>query len=75
MPIGAAVIRADGRATLHGFISDVKGERIVRGELAIDESAPTRTGMALAALLRERGAGEVLGGLHRPLIIPAPQPE
>jgi hydroxymethylbilane synthase len=75
VPIGAAVIRAAGRASLHGFISDVDGDRVIRGEIALDEAAPTRSGEALAASLRDRGAGEILGGLHRPLIVPAPQPE
>ncbi|HEY4305275.1 MAG TPA: hydroxymethylbilane synthase [Gemmatimonadaceae bacterium] len=75
VPIGAAVIRTNDRATLHGFIADVNGERVIRGEIAIDEDAPTRCGATLADSLRERGAGDVLGGLHRPLLIPAPQPE
>jgi hydroxymethylbilane synthase len=75
VPIGAAVIRADGRAVLHGFIADVEGDRMIRGEIAIDEGAPARTGAELAAILRERGAGEILAGLHRPLVVPSPQPE
>jgi hydroxymethylbilane synthase len=75
VPIGAAVVRADGRNTLHGFISDVDGEQVIRGVIAIDEGASARSGVALAASLRERGAGEILSNLHRPLIVPAPQPE
>jgi hydroxymethylbilane synthase len=75
VPIGGAVVRMDGRATLHGFIASVDGERMIRGETVIDEGAPARSGAALAASLRERGAGEILAGLHRPLIVPAPQPE
>jgi hydroxymethylbilane synthase len=75
VPIGAAVLRAGGRATLHGLIADIDGSRVIRGEIALDESAPAASGRTLAQSLRDRGAAEVLGGLHRPLIVPAPQPE
>jgi len=74
VPIGAAVIR-DGGAVLHGFIADVRGEQVIRGQIAIDERSPTTSGAALAADLRSRGADEVLGGLHRPTLVPSPQPE
>jgi hydroxymethylbilane synthase len=74
VPIGAAVIR-EGRAVLHGFIADVGGQQVIRGEIVVDEASPSKSGQALAAALRARGAGDVLNALHRPAIIPAPQPE
>jgi hydroxymethylbilane synthase len=91
VPIGAIVIRADGRRiagsggdrkeeggdrpVLHGFIGDVRGSRLVRGELPLDERAPDLTGVRLANELRHRGASEILDSLRRAEHLPAPQPE
>ncbi len=74
VPIGAAVIRGC-ITTLHGFIADVRGEQVIRGDIAIDEDAPAAGGAALAARLRGEGADSVLSGLHRPSLVPSPQPE
>jgi hydroxymethylbilane synthase len=74
VPIGAAVIRASG-AVLHGFIADIRGEQVIRGQMAIDEASPASSGRALADALRAQGAADVLAGLHRQAIVPAPQPE
>ena len=75
VPIGAAVIRDAGGVVLHGFIADVRGEQVIRGQTSIDERSPATSGAALAAELRSRGADQVLGGLHRRALVPAPQPE
>jgi hydroxymethylbilane synthase len=75
VPIGAAVIRGEGGATLHGFIADVSGERVIRGSTKLDDAAPAKSGESLARSLRDQGADEVLSGLHRAANVPAPQPE
>ena len=77
VPIGALAVRAgigDVRV-LHGFISDVKGARFVRGEMAIDVGEPELSGVRLANELRRRGASEILEGLRRADHLPSPQPE
>jgi hypothetical protein len=60
---------------LHGFISDVKGARVVRGEIALDVRAPELSGVRLANELRHRGASDILEGLRRAQHLPSPQPE
>lgn len=76
VPIGALVVRAAaGAPTLHGFISDVKGTRAVRGSLLLDERNPELTGVRLANELRHQGATEILEGLRRAEHLPSPQPE
>ncbi len=71
VPIGAAAIGG----TLYGFISDVAGERVVRGEIAINSFKPAESGASLARELREKGAGEILATLRRESGLPSPQPE
>jgi len=75
VPIGALVAHAVGRAVLHGFIGDVLGATIIRGEIALDPSHPDASGAALARDLRARGATEILDALNRTPLLPAPQPE
>ena len=75
VPIGAVVARAEGRAVLHGFIGDIQGTKIIRGELALDSSDPEASGAALARDLRARGATQILDALNRTPNVPAPQPE
>lgn len=75
VPIGAAVIRRAGGATLHGFIAPVDGRQVIRGSVELDADAPATSGERLAKSLRDQGAGEVLNGLHRVANVPAPQPE
>lgn len=78
VPIGALAIRSgdsSGARVLHGFIADVTGARVVRGELALDPAQPNLTGVRLANELRHRGATEILEGLRRAEHLPSPQPE
>jgi hypothetical protein len=60
---------------LHGFIGDVKGTRVLRGEIALDASQPSLSGIRLANELRHRGASEILESLRRADHVPSPQPE
>jgi hydroxymethylbilane synthase len=75
VPIGALAIRGESGRVLHGFIGDVNGKRIVRGELPLDPDKPELTGVRLANELRYRGASEILEGLRRAEHLPSPQPE
>jgi len=75
VPIGALVTSSAEGRVLHGMIADVKGERIVRGELALDVAQPELTGVRLANELRHRGATEILASLRTAEHLPAPQPE
>ncbi|HEX4682544.1 MAG TPA: hydroxymethylbilane synthase [Gemmatimonadaceae bacterium] len=74
VPIGALVV-CNGPPTLHGFIADVRGTRLLRAALPLDEAQPELTGVRLANELRHRGASEILEGLRRADHLPAPQPE
>lgn len=85
VPIGALVIDADGAlgvhrgdpalpATLHGFIADATGRRVIRGSRLLSDD-PIACGRALAADLRARGADEVLTTLRNLPRVVAPQPE
>jgi hydroxymethylbilane synthase len=77
VPIGALAMRVHGTDSrvLYGFISDVKGARVVRGEIALDLTAPELSGVRLANELRHRGASDILEGLRRAQHLPSPQPE
>ena len=75
VPIGALVTASSGDRVLHGMIADVKGTRILRGELVLDVSQPELTGVRLANELRHRGATEILASLRTAEHLPAPQPE
>ena len=75
VPIGALVTSSAEGRVLHGMIADVKCERIVRGELALDVGEPELTGIRLANELRHRGATEILASLRTAEHLPAPQPE
>jgi hydroxymethylbilane synthase len=75
VPIGALAVGRGTVATLHGFISDVEGDRLIRGELPLDPANPEASGVRLANELRQRGAGEILDGLRRAEHLPSPQPE
>ncbi len=85
VPIGALVIDADGAlgvhrgdpaapATLHGFIADAAGRRVIRGSRPLSDD-PIACGRALAADLRARGADEILTTLRNLPRVVAPQPE
>jgi hydroxymethylbilane synthase len=75
VPIGALVMRSGEGRVLHGFISDVKGTQIARGQIDLDVTEPALSGVRLANELRRRGAIEILDGLRRADYLPAPQPE
>jgi len=75
VPIGALVIRSGSSPVLHGFIADIKGKQVVRGELVLDPAQPELTGVRLANELRHRGASEILESLRRAQHLPSPQPE
>jgi hydroxymethylbilane synthase len=75
VPIGALAITREGRGTLHGFIADVQGKRLLRGSEPMDGRDPAEIGRTLADSLRDRGAGDILDGLHRVTTAPSPQPE
>ena len=70
VPIGALAMGD----VLHGFIADVQGTRVVRGQHAIDGD-PELGGIRLANQLRGEGASEILEGLRRATHLPSPQPE
>jgi hydroxymethylbilane synthase len=77
VPIGALVMGGDSTgaaATLYGFISDVAGRRVIRGEQAVGADAAA-SGRALAGALRARGADDILNGLRAMKRVVAPQPE
>jgi hydroxymethylbilane synthase len=76
VPIGALVLRGEnGARTLHGFIADVSGARILRGEIGFEPADAELAGVRLANELRHRGASEILDGLRRAEHLPSPQPE
>ncbi len=75
MPIGALVVRTGSGRVLHGFIAELSGARIVRGELEVDLERPELTGVRLANELRRRGASEILESLRRAERVMPPQPE
>ena len=75
VPIGAVVLRNGPLPILHGFISDVRGERLVRGSVMLDETNPGLSGVRLANDLRHRGASEILDTLRAADHLPKPQPE
>ena len=75
VPIGALGALSGSGAVLHGFIGDVKGERVLRGEIALNVEEPELSGIRLANELRHRGASEILESLRRAEHLPSPQPE
>jgi len=75
VPIGALSMASGAGRVLHGFIADVKGKQIVRGDIAVDPEQPELSGVRLANQLRSLGASEILEGLRRAEHLPSPQPE
>jgi hydroxymethylbilane synthase len=73
VPIGALVM-GSATLTLHGFIADIAGRRVIRGEQAVGAD-PVASGRALASALRERGADDILNGLRGVGRVVMPQPE
>jgi hydroxymethylbilane synthase len=65
VPIAAAtLVDAQGVLQLLGLVASLDGQTVVRGELPVAPSAPGESGRALAALLKDRGAEEVLAALR-----------
>jgi hydroxymethylbilane synthase len=75
VPIGALAMVSNTARVLYGFIGDVTGKHVVRGEIALDPAQPQLSGIRLANDLRHRGASEILESLRRAEHLPAPQPE
>ena len=75
VPIGALVTGDGERAVLHGFIGDISGARLVRGQHALDAGNPELSGVRLANELRHAGASAILESLRRAQHVPSPQPE
>jgi hydroxymethylbilane synthase len=75
VPIGALGMVGEKGPVLHGFIGDMKGTRVLRGEIALDVTQPELSGVRLANELRHRGASEILESLRRAEHLPSPQPE
>jgi hydroxymethylbilane synthase len=75
VPIGALAMESDNKRVLHGFIGDVTGKHIVRGEIELDVAQPELSGIRLANDFRHRGASEILASLRRADHLPSPQPE
>jgi hydroxymethylbilane synthase len=76
VPIGAlALPTAEGGGVLHGLIADIRGSRVVRGQIVLDPNDPELSGIRLANQLRGEGASEILEGLRRAEHLPSPQPE
>ena len=75
VPIGALATTKGARHVLYGFIGDVAGKRLVRGEIELDAGKPQLSGVRLANELRSRGASDILEGLRRAEHVPSPQPE
>ncbi|HEX3865164.1 MAG TPA: hydroxymethylbilane synthase [Gemmatimonadaceae bacterium] len=74
VPIGALVVHDANARVLHGFIADLAGQRVIRGQTVLHVGEPELTGVRLAKELRDRGATEILESLRRAAHL-APQPE
>lgn len=76
VPIGAlGMPSGNGQFVLHGLISDLAGQSILRGSRAIDAADPELSGQELAAELRSRGGASILAELRAARSVPPPQPE
>ncbi len=64
VPIGAAMLRTDSGAVLHGLIAALDGTQVIRGSLAVDLADPTAAGRALAAQLHRAGGASILAQLR-----------
>lgn len=63
VPLGAYAIMRDGRLWLRGFVSLPDGSRIVRTEREGSPDQAEALGLALADVLRARGADDILAAL------------
>jgi len=63
IPLGAFAEQAGGRLRLRALVAAPDGKRIARAEGEGDAQRPEELGLRVAALLRERGAAEILAAL------------
>jgi len=63
IPLGAYAEIAGGRMRLRALVASPDGTRTVRAEAEAEMQAAQALGMRVAALLRERGAAEILAAL------------
>ena len=75
VPIGVVALEHEETWTLHGFLADVKGKRVVREHLAFVRGEEREAGERLASIIRLRGGEEILEGLREASDLPKPQPE
>ncbi|HEX8848222.1 MAG TPA: hydroxymethylbilane synthase [Gemmatimonadaceae bacterium] len=75
VPIGVVALEHEETWTLHGFLADVKGKRVVREHLGFEPKDAREAGERLASIIRLRGGEEILEGLREASDLPKPQPE
>ena len=63
IPLGAYAVLEGGRLSLRALVASPDGKRIARAEGEGEATQPEALGERVAALLRERGAGEILAAL------------
>ncbi|MFQ5841906.1 MAG: hydroxymethylbilane synthase [Thermodesulfobacteriota bacterium] len=76
VPMGAwASVSDQGRLTLKGFVGDLDGRKLIKGEIEGEMGKAQELGMALAESLLSRGADEILRELYGREIVRASQRE
>jgi hydroxymethylbilane synthase len=65
VPLGGRGHIADGKLHLEGFVAMPDGSKVIRDSLVGKITDAEKTGLALAAMLMNQGAGEVLAALQR----------
>ena len=63
IPLGAYAVLEAGRLSLRALVASPDGKRIARAEGEGEATQPEALGERVAALLRERGAGQILAAL------------
>jgi len=63
IPLGAFAQLEGGKLRLRALVASPDGKRMARAEGEGDAARPEELGLRIAALLRERGAGEILAAL------------
>jgi hydroxymethylbilane synthase len=63
VPLGAHATLEQNRLRLRGLVASPDGLRMARGEIHGDPADPDGAGLALAAVLRDHGADEILAAL------------
>ena len=76
VPIGALLMGEGPGAVLHALVSDLHGNRMIRGSVVIGAQSARAAGAALAETMRGEGATEILASMRESSAkIPSPQPE